>query len=258
VTVQISSVAKDYYSADGSTVSAIDDVSLDVAAGEFVALLGPSGCGKSTLLRIVAGLLSATRGTVSYPDGRERRIGMVFQEAALLPWRTLEENVAFGLEVKGVSKTDRREKARELIARVKLTGFENKYPGELSGGMQQRASIARALAIDPTILLMDEPFGSLDEQTRLLLGVELLDLWQSLGITILFVTHSVQESILLADRIVVFSTRPARIRTVFENPLPRPRGEHVIGDPEFARMQADVWAELRDSAVSATGVGTDD
>jgi NitT/TauT family transport system ATP-binding protein len=219
-------------------------------------VLGPSGCGKTTLLRMVAGLIPADAGTIKL-DGRtvtgpgpER--AMVFQSIALLPWATVLANVAFGLKLRGVAKSEREARAAELLELVGLTGFENRLPGELSGGMQQRVGLARALAVDPKILLMDEPFGALDEQTRRLLQEELLQIWETTRKTVIFITHSMEEAVLLGDRIVLMSPRPGRIVDVTQVPLPRPRAatvDQIEGSAEFAAITAQLWHRLREMQV---------
>ena len=212
---------------DGSSVNALSNVSLNVAAGEIVSVLGPSGCGKTTLLRIMAGLERPTSGEVTLDGvpierpGPQR--GMVFQEYSLFPWRTILDNVAFGLELKGVSKEERYEKARRYITAVGLAGFENSYPHELSGGMKQRVAIVRALVNNPKALFMDEPFGALDAQTRNVMQAELLRIWQEQQKTVVFVTHSVDEAIYLADRVVIMSARPGQISEIIKIEIPRPR-----------------------------------
>ena len=225
--ISIDHAAKTFVTRSGEEVVAISDVSLKVARNEFVCLVGPSGCGKSTLLRLVAGLVTPTSGTVSI-DGsavREPRedTGIVFQAPTLLPWATILDNVLFPLDMMGKLDAAGRTRARDLLALVGLAGFESKYPRELSGGMQQRAGICRALVHDPGILLMDEPFGALDALTREELTIELMRICRERPKTILFVTHSIPEAVLLADRVVVMSARPGRIAEIIDVPLPRPR-----------------------------------
>ncbi|HEY2989766.1 MAG TPA: ABC transporter ATP-binding protein, partial [Candidatus Binatia bacterium] len=217
---------------------ALHDVRLSVAEGEFLSIIGPSGCGKTTLLRIVAGLVPDYEGDVkiggkrvSSPDGQ---IGMVFQEDSTFPWRTALENVAFGLEMRKVPPEKCRRKAMEMLDLIGLNGFEGHYPSALSGGMKQRIAIARALILEPQILLMDEPFGALDEQTRIILGEQLLDVQAKLGQTIIFITHSIQEAVQLSDRIAVMTARPGRIKEVLDVPLSKPRGSEVISSDGFA------------------------
>ncbi len=212
----------------GEEVLALDSFSLDVAAGEFLILLGPSGCGKSTLLQMIAGLEDLSRGRMRFAEGsrngdRRKLTSMVFQEYALFPWRTVLENVAFGPEVRHVARADRRAGAQRLIELVNLCGFENRYPHELSGGMRQRVALARALANDPQILLFDEPLAALDAQTRRVLQDELVRIWTETGKTFIYVTHSLQEAVVLGTRIVVMTARPGRIKQVVEVPIARPR-----------------------------------
>ncbi|MCB2185184.1 MAG: ABC transporter ATP-binding protein [Deltaproteobacteria bacterium] len=211
----------------GSAAAIIDGVSLSIPTGRFVALVGPSGCGKTTLLRIVAGLEKATAGEIlldGQPMARHpERVGMVFQQYALFPWRTAQKNIETGLEIKGVPAAERRRAAREYVAAFGLEGAENRYPHQLSGGMQQRVAIARTLIMEPRVVLMDEPFGSLDSQTRNSLQEFLLKVWQQRGDTIIFVTHNVDEAVFLADDIAVFSPRPARLVGSFPVNEPRPR-----------------------------------
>jgi NitT/TauT family transport system ATP-binding protein len=248
-------VSKAFVTGSGEHLLALDEVDLAVEQGEFCALLGPSGCGKSTLLKIVAGLAKATSGSCAV-DGTpvvqpRREVSLVFQEPTLLPWRDLRDNVGLGLEVRGVGKQERRETAERYLSLVGLQGFERSYPDELSGGMQQRGAIARALSTDPKALLMDEPFGALDEQTRLVMGEELLAICDRLRITILFVTHSIQEAILLADKIVVMSRRPGRVMSVIPVDLPRPRRVEALTTTEGQRLQAQIWSLLRPEALAA-------
>ena len=246
--LEISHLRKGFAHGSG-VVPVLDDLSLAIADLEFVAIVGPSGCGKSTFLRIVDGLIA--------PDGGEIRLngvavngpghgrGMVFQSFDLFPWRTAIENVEFGLEMKHIARAERRSLARKWVELVGLKGFENAYPHQLSGGMQQRVGIARALAIEPEVLLMDEPFGSLDVQTRDLLQDELLAIWQRERKTVLFVTHSIEEAIYLADRVLIFTPRPARIERVLEVPFGRPRREELKSDPRFVGLRQEIWQSLK-------------
>ena len=234
-------------------VDALRDVDLTVRDGEFLTVLGPSGCGKTTLLRMIAGLIPWDEGDILI-DGRpvtgpgpER--AFVFQSFALLPWATILDNVAFGLELRGVAKAQRHARAEELIDLVGLKGFEQRLPGQLSGGMQQRVGLARALAVDPKILLMDEPFGALDEQTRRLLQEELLQIWEATRKTVIFITHSMEEAVLLGDRVALMGPRPGRIVDLVEVPLARPRAstvDAIEGSEEFAKITAGLWRRLRD------------
>lgn len=242
--LELRGVRKVWVGRAGSVI-ALDEVNLDVRVGDFVCLLGPSGCGKSTLLEMLAGLVDPTSGQILMDGvpvtGPSAKRGMVFQSHALFPWRTASENVEFGLEMARVPATERREKASNLISLVGLNGFENSLPRELSGGMCQRVAVARALATSPEVLLMDEPFGALDAQTREELQRETVRIWQETRSTIVFVTHSVQEAVTLADRIVVMTKRPGRIRAVIENNLVRPRD---VTDANFGAMMRAVYGEL--------------
>ena len=252
--IEISGVAKTFPARGKDTpVDALKDVNLTIKDGEFLTILGPSGCGKTTLLRMIAGLLAWDEGEITV-DGRpvvgpgpER--AMVFQSFALMPWATILDNVAFGLELRGVSKARRYARAEELIELVGLSGFEARLPGQLSGGMQQRVGLARALAVDPQILLMDEPFGALDEQTRRLLQEELLQIWELTRKTVIFITHSMDEAVLLGDRVALMGPRPGRIIDLTEVPLPRPRAsavDAIEGSEEFAKITAGLWRQLRE------------
>jgi len=245
VKVRAASVKKDFHTRDGGIVHAIDDVTVEVQEGEFIALLGPSGCGKSTFLFMVAGFERPTSGLLELDGapitepGPNR--GIVFQEYVLFPWRTVKKNIEFGLEIKGATQKQRDEKCRELIGLVGLVGFEDSYPHTLSGGMKQRVSIARALAYDPDVLLMDEPFGALDAQTRRRLIRDLVKIHEATGKTILFVTHSVDEAIGLANRIFLFSARPSHIKKIVEVDLPRPRD---VTSDEFVRLERELLESL--------------
>jgi NitT/TauT family transport system ATP-binding protein len=227
---------------------ALEEVSLEVERGQFVCIIGPSGSGKSTLLRIVAGLLSPSAGSVrleGHPiNGAGGRVGLVFQQPTLLPWRTVADNVTLPLELAGVDAGERAERVAELLETVGLAGFEDEYPLRLSGGMAQRTAIARALAQNPEILLLDEPFGSLDALTRERMGVELLRIWQTYRRTVLMVTHSVEEAALLADRVVVFSPRPGRVVEVVDVDLPRPRDPALLNDPRLQAVAGGLRAAL--------------
>jgi NitT/TauT family transport system ATP-binding protein len=230
------------------------DLSIDVAELEFLAIIGPSGCGKSTLLRILNGLDRPDSGTIEIGGrpvtGPGAGRAMVFQGFDLFPWRTALENVAFGLEMQGRGKRERLDIAQHYVELVGLTGFAQSYPHQLSGGMQQRIGIARALAVQPQILLMDEPFGALDLQTRDLLQDELLRIWQADRKTVLFVTHSIEEAIYLADRIIVLSPRPARIERDLRVPFPRPRNEELKTSPEFLAIRREIWSLLKHGAIA--------
>jgi NitT/TauT family transport system ATP-binding protein len=234
------------------TITAVDRMSLDVRPGEFLAVIGPSGCGKSTLFNIIGGLLDGYEGRVAVAGemitGPHPSIGMVFQEESTFPWRTVIENVSFPLEVAGMAKAERHDKARHFISLVGLDGFEKRYPAELSGGMRQRVSLARSLAFEPKILLMDEPFAALDEQTRLLLGDKVLQIQQQLRQTTLLITHNITEAVQLADRILVMTYRPGRIKRVVDIDLPRPRTSEIVGSDAFGHYVAQIWNDLREEA----------
>jgi NitT/TauT family transport system ATP-binding protein len=234
-------------------VKALNDISLEVREGEFFSIIGPSGCGKSTLLRIIGGLVPLYDGEITV--GGERMggphpwIAMVFQEESTFPWRTTLGNVEFGLEMRGVRPEERRKKALEMIQLMGLSGFQDRYPSELSGGMRQRVAIARALVMEPKILLMDEPFGALDEQTRIILGEELLRIRDKLGQTVLFVTHNINESVQLSDRVMVMTARPGRVKAVFKIDLPHPRDSSIIASDRFGRLIGQVWGTLREESL---------
>lgn len=234
------------FEAKGETIVALEHVGLTIESGEFATIVGPTGCGKTTFLRAVCGLLRPTSGRIIFDGGDNRRPGMVFQEDNLLPWRTLLDNVAYGLQIRGRARAERREIAQRYIDMVGLRGFENRYPYELSGGMKQRANLARGLAIDPPILLMDEPFASLDAQTRELMQFELLTIWERTRKTVLFITHQIDEAVYLADRVIVFSGRPGKVRAEFKVDIPRPRTLEVKRSPQFLRYVDDIWKLLQD------------
>jgi NitT/TauT family transport system ATP-binding protein len=230
-------------------IKAIEELSLDVARGEFVTIVGPSGCGKSTILNIVSGLMPPTEGTVELEGrpvrGVTREVGYVTQQHNLMPWRTLIDNVSFPLQVAGIAKSERYDRAVELIKMVGLTGFERSYPHELSGGMRQRANIIRTLIYAPKVMLMDEPFGPLDAQTRVLLQDQLLDIWSRTGVTIIFITHDLQEAIGLGDRVVLLSARPGRIIRIDIVAMSRPRDIFRMHDSvEFRGLYDAIWVEL--------------
>ena len=233
----------------------MQDVSLEVGEGEFVSIVGPSGCGKSTLMEIVGGLIEPTGGEVTVGGnpvrGTDPSIGIVFQQESAFPGARSRENAQFGLEMTGVAKDEGRRRAQEMLELVGLGGFEDRYPSELSGGMRQRVAIARTLVMNPQIILMDEPFGALDEQTRLILGEELLRIQAATSATILFITHSFDEALLLSDRIVVMTARPGRVKKIVDNPLPRPRDSTIVSDPEFGRLSGELWESLREESMRA-------
>lgn len=244
----------------GREVVACEHIDLDMRAGEFLALVGPSGCGKSTLMNMAAGLLSPSSGAVLYRgrpiDGPNAAVGYLTQRDTLLPWRTIEDNVAIALELKGVRRTERLERTYAWLKVMGLTGFEKSFPSQLSGGMRRRACLARTLVYEPETILMDEPFGALDAQLRLVMHDELLKLWSSTGKTIVFVTHDLGEALTLADRVAVFSARPGRIVAVQEIDLPRPRDVFRIRfDPRFAELHDQLWAHLEDNVRLAAMTG---
>ncbi len=233
-------------------ITAVDGMSFSVKRGEFVSIIGPSGCGKSTVFNILGGLIGGYEGKVSVSGeavlGPHPSIGMVFQEESTFPWRTVIDNVAFPLEVKGVAKAERYDIARKFIDMVGLAGFEQRYPSELSGGMRQRVAIARTLVFEPKILLMDEPFAALDEQTRLLLGDKVLTIQQELRQTTLLITHNITEAVQLSDRVVIMTFRPGRVKRIVDIRLPRPRQGDVVGSDAFGRYVAEIWNDLREEA----------
>jgi NitT/TauT family transport system ATP-binding protein len=234
-------------------VVALEDVSIAVRPGRFVVLVGPSGCGKSTLLMMMAGLLQQTSGTITIngapiPRPDPDRVGVVFQEPSLFPWLTAEENVEFPLALRGVPKNERRAKAQDALQLVGLDGFGRRHPHELSGGMKQRVSIARGLVQDPPVLLMDEPFAALDEQTRMTMGDELLRIWAATGKTVVFVTHSLTEAVYLADEVLVMSARPGRIVDHLQVALPRPRTYDMLSGDAFGSLRDRIWRHIRKSA----------
>jgi NitT/TauT family transport system ATP-binding protein len=244
------------FSSRGRRVTALDDISFDVHSGEFLVLVGPSGCGKSTLLDLVAGLGQPTSGQILVDGapvtgpGLDR--GIVFQQYALLPWRTAQANVEFGLEANGVPRRERADRARQFLNLVGLSGFADRYPHELSGGMKQRVAIARSLAFDPDVLLMDEPFAALDAQTRDGLQDELLRIWEQTGKTIVFITHGIDEAVYLGQRVAVMTSRPGRIKRIVDIPLgSRTASEDLRSDPTFARYRHEIWSLLRDEVAKA-------
>lgn len=250
--LEISNVNKTYDAGGSNPVKALDGVDLTVSDGEFVSVIGPSGCGKSTLFNIIGGLIDDYEGTVHIDghsvDGAHKDVGVVFQEESTFPWRTTLENVAFPLEAEGVGKVERAERARQFIRLVGLEGFENHYPSQLSGGMKQRTAVARTLAYEPRIMLLDEPFGALDEQTRMLLGDKMLEIWAELKQTMLLITHNITEAVQLSDRVVVMSFRPGKIKEIISVDLPRPRSSEVISTPEFGTYVGRLWTLLREEA----------
>jgi NitT/TauT family transport system ATP-binding protein len=254
VRVVVEGVSKTYADRAGRAVRALEGIDLTVDSEEFVAVLGPSGCGKSTLLNMIAGLLAPTTGSI-WLDGEVTGDGattaMVFQEFALFPWRTVQANVEFGLEEMGVPAAERGRRGRRFIALTGLAGFEAKYPHQLSGGMRQRVGIARALAVEPSVLLMDEPFSALDAQTRQLMQDELLAIWERTRKTIVYVTHNIHEAVYMADRVVVLSRRPGRVLAEVKIELERPRTERTMGDAAFVSATERIWSLIRDQAAEA-------
>jgi NitT/TauT family transport system ATP-binding protein len=256
--IVIDRVSHEYRPARGRSVLALDNVSLSVRDREFVALLGPSGCGKSTLLYLVGGFLPVEAGAIVVEEkpvagpGPDR--GIVFQHFALFPWKTVLQNVLYGPEKLGLPKDERERRARDFIDLVGLAGFEDSYPAQLSGGMKQRAAIARTLAVDPRILLMDEPFGALDAQTRSLMQDELLRIWQRSRKTVIFVTHDVQEAVFLAERIAVMSARPGRVKEIVEVGFDK-NDPDLLRTPQFLEMVDHVWNLVRSEAIQAQRSG---
>jgi NitT/TauT family transport system ATP-binding protein len=255
--LQIDNAALRFLPKGGKPVTALDGISLEVAKNEFAVIVGPSGCGKSSLLRLVAGLAEPTGGTIRLDGktvtrpGKDR--GMVFQSYTLFPWLTVQENVEFGLRVGGMAAEERSRIAGQFIAEVGLEGFEKSYPKQLSGGMMQRVALARALANDPEILLMDEPFGALDSQTRSLMQELLLNIWEHSHKTVLFITHDVDEAILLGDRVYVMTARPGRIKEVIEIGIPRPRSVDVLTSEPFMKLKRRIMGLIHEEAVRAMG-----
>ncbi|HWU85240.1 MAG TPA: ABC transporter ATP-binding protein [Rhodocyclaceae bacterium] len=245
------------YTQGSEAFNALSDISLDVQPGEFVSIVGPSGCGKSTLLNIVAGFLKPTRGvalidgeTISGP-GADR--GVVFQQYSLFPWLSVRKNVEFGLKMRGVSRSQRESQARTLLGLAGLLDFENHYPDQLSGGMKQRVGIVRALATSPQVMLMDEPFGALDAQTRVVMQEILTNMWQQLQLSVLFITHDIEESIFLSDKVYVMTARPGRIKAEIPVPLPRPRTPEMASSPEFLALYGKLKALIREESLAAMG-----
>ena len=249
--LEVEHVSKHYPTPEGA-ITAVDDFSFGIAAGEFVSIIGPSGCGKSTVFNIIGGLLGGYEGRVMVDgttvSGTHPAIGMVFQEESTFPWRTVLENVAFPLEIAGMARAERLDRAAHFVALVGLQGFERRLPAELSGGMRQRVAIARTLASQPRILLMDEPFAALDEQTRLLLGDKVLQIQQELKQTTLLITHNLTEAVQLSDRVLVMTYRPGRLKRIVDIDLPHPRDSEVVSSDEFGHCVAAIWHDLREEA----------
>ena len=248
--IKVDKVSKYFQKRDGSSFAALFKIEFSIKDKEFLSILGPSGCGKTTLLKIMEGLVKPSEGAILIDDQPVKGPGpdraMVFQNFVLLPWADVTGNIAFGLELSGVGRKQAREVARTQIEKVGLTGFEHHYPHELSGGMQQRVGLARALAVNPEILLMDEPFGALDAQTRQLMQEDLLNIWQAEQKTVVFVTHSMDEAVYLSDRVVIMDTHPGRVEEIIDVPMPRPRDPDVRRTPEFSDLTSHMWDKLRD------------
>ena len=250
----IDKICKDFTNNKGKALSVLQDINLTVNEEEFVALVGPSGCGKSTLLNIASGLLEPTSGTVKFTQveaGYEPRMSIVFQETGLFPWRNVHDNIAFGLETAGMPTEEREQRIKHYIELVGLKGFEKSFPHQLSGGMRQRVGIARALAIEPDLLLMDEPFSALDAQTRTIMQEELVTLWEKTRLTTLYVTHNIQEAVMLADRVVLLSRRPGKVNKILTIAIPRAdryKPEHAEEIAEFIRI---IWEHISKDARAA-------
>ncbi len=256
--VSLRGVTKTFPSAAGGELHALGPVDLDLRRGEFLAVVGPSGCGKSTLLELIAGLSPPTAGTIEFegrriagdiPDG----IGVVFQEDACFPWLSVEANVAFGLRKSAIEPAAKTKRVREVIELMGLTDFAKSYPAQLSGGMRQRVCIARTLVKEPRLILLDEPFGALDQQTRLLMGDEVLKLWRQTGATVFLITHALDEAAMLADRIAVMSARPGRLIDAVETNWPRERDSRIVERPEFGVITARLWKSLREESLKTIG-----
>ncbi|APM38938.1 ABC transporter ATP-binding protein [Clostridium kluyveri] len=236
-------------------IQVLKDLNLSIKKGEFITIVGPSGCGKSVFLDMVGGLTKMSSGNVFLDgkkvNGSDPQVGYVFQQYALLPWRTAISNIEYPLEIRGIEPAKRKEKAKKLISLIGLNGFDKWLPYQLSGGMQQRVAIARSLSTDPEVLLMDEPFAALDAQTRELLQEELLRIWEGIRNTVIFVTHSIEEAIFLADRVVVMTARPGRVKHIIDIHLSRPRGENTRASKEFGAYRHKIWAALKDEVNKA-------
>lgn len=250
--VEISHLRKEFGTEDNRVV-AVDDVSLSIARGEFVCIVGPSGCGKSTLLRILAGLEEQTSGTITVDAaGWPVQNAMVFQESGLFPWMTVQDNVAFGLMTRGIARSEIKDRVEGALKLVGLTRFRKHYPHQLSGGMRQRGAIARAFVTDPGMLLMDEPFAALDAQNRTILQAELVRLWEETGKTVVYITHSIEEALLLGDRTVVMTAQPGRIKEIIPIPFPHPRDVMALSSsPEFGKLKLDIWRILESEVLRA-------
>jgi NitT/TauT family transport system ATP-binding protein len=249
--IEIDRVSHVYAGPEGG-VPALSNVSMKVGAGRFIVIVGPSGCGKTSLLMMMAGLRDHTEGRIDVhgapmPKPDPERVGVIFQEASLFPWLTTFDNIEFPLSLRGMSKDERRRKSQPMLQLVGLTGFGERYPHELSGGMKQRVSIARGLVQDPPVLLMDEPFAALDEQTRMTMGHELLRIWETTNKTVVFITHSLTEAVYLADEVYVMSPRPGRMIDHIMVDLPRPRTYEMMATDTFGRMRDRIWQQIRKS-----------
>lgn len=251
--IRIDNVSKTFVSR-GVKTEALRSISLEVKDNEFFSVVGPTGCGKTTLLRIIAGTVKPTSGKVvlngTKVEGPSKEVAMVFQTFNLFPWRTVSANIEFGLEVRDLAKEERRVRAMKYAELVGLEGFENHFPNQLSGGMQQKVSLARALAVEPKLLLMDEPFANLDAQTREFMQSELLKIWEAARKSILFVTHSIEEAIFLSDRLAVLTRRPGQIMEIIEVDLPRPRHEELRSDERVIRLKRHIWGELKEAVAA--------
>lgn len=240
------------FSTANGPLAALKDFNLEVADGEFVSIVGPSGCGKSTFLRILAGLMTPTSGDIRIVPGEDTSKplnNVVFQEYAIFPWKKVIDNVAFGLEMRGYKKKERYEIANNWLERVGLRKFSQHYPHQISGGMKQRVSIARALANDPEVLLMDEPLGALDAQTRTVMQDELLHIWETYRKTVVYITHSIEEAVLLSDRVILMTAHPGTKKATFPVDIPRPRDLKTTGTAEFAELSYRIWESLRDEVI---------
>jgi NitT/TauT family transport system ATP-binding protein len=247
-TIEIKSLRKEYGSGPAEKLVALDDIDLSVKPGEFVCIVGPSGCGKSTLLRILAGLDTQSSGTITVDAGGFTvQNAMVFQESGLFPWMNVETNVGFGLMTRGVAKSEIAARVDAALKLVGLTRFRHHYPHQLSGGMRQRGAIARAFVTDPAMLLMDEPFAALDAQNRAILQAELTRIWEETGKTVIYVTHSIEEALLLGDRCVLMTAQPGRLKRIIDIPFPHPRDVITLGaSPQFGALKLDIWRVLEE------------
>lgn len=258
--IEVRGIAKTYHMKSRS-VRALANIDLDVYDGEFLCLIGPSGCGKSTLLRILAGIYEQSAGTIDIratPANNRPQNAVVFQEYAIFPWRTVLDNVAFGLEMRGISRAERGRIAGRYLKKVGLSRFADSYPYQLSGGMKQRVALARALASDPEVLLMDEPFGALDAQTRTVMQEELLRIWEEERKTVVYVTHSIEEAVMLGDRVAIMTARPGRIKAICDVDLPRPRTLDIRMTPMFNQLTQQLWEQLVEEVNKAMDVASEE